>query len=292
MSKMKHGVLKPRRDLRDFKLKMPVGVVKTYPESFTLDPPKHIKDQGQVNSCVAHSLSYIIDHYNLVQTGTDVEFSAGFIYGYRPDGYMQEEGMYVRDGLKTIQNIGDVPKTDFPYNEEVPGIITKVNDAMPTLKDKAYPNRVSSYFSLANDDAIKEALVTYKSYVTVNVEWYSDNSLSFIVDGQNTYTQLEKGTQYEGNHEITIYGWNKYGFLVANSWGIDWAKGGLGILPFSYGYDEAWAITDNINVTINPTPSPSPVIVHPKTNEFLDIIYKIANFFINLFCDIRKKLKK
>jgi hypothetical protein len=93
---------------------------------------------------------------------------------------------------------------------------------------------------------------------------------------------------YEGNHEITIYGWNKNGFLFANSWGINWADSGTCTIPYTYGYDEAWATIDDINITVTPV---NPIVVVTPTNKgLMDIIYKIGNFFINNFCSLKNIL--
>lgn len=46
---------------------------------------------------------------------------------------------------------------------------------------------------------------------------------------------------------LIVYGWNKDGFLIQNSWGKDWANKGRAILPYTYEIDSAWAIATEDN---------------------------------------------
>jgi len=271
------GAFKPKVDVRDYKF-APSGAVQ-HAVSFKKDIPDYLKDQGSVCSCVPSALTYQVEKYNKKQTGNDKEFSIGFVYGYRPTDYNQTSGMYMRDALKTIQTIGNVPKTSFDYNEEVPTIIDKVNNSLEQLKPIAYPNRISTYFSLDNEDAIKTALESYDGYVSITIDWYSDNTFDVAVGSDGSvYSVIKKGVQDEGGHALTIYGWNEYGWLIVNTWGVNFGQNGYAVLPFDYGLNEAWGVTDDINITVD-----NGTVVVPATNIFLDMIFKFINFIINLF---------
>ena len=96
---MYYGCKKEQDDKRDYKIK--VAKTTQFPESFILDISS-VKDQGIVNSCVAHSLSTFLATIHLKDNKI---FSTGFIYGYRPLAYSQEEGMYPREAIKTLYNL-------------------------------------------------------------------------------------------------------------------------------------------------------------------------------------------
>lgn len=274
------GALRPKFNIKDYKFRP--AKVTPHAASFAKDISKtHVKDQGKINSCVPSSLTYTPERYTLKQNGIDEEFSIGLIYGYRPSDYNQTEGMYMRDALKTLQTIGNVPKSLFDYNEEVPYIIDRVNGQIDNLKPLAYPNRISTYFALEDDDAIKTYLETMDDFVHITVDWYDDCEYDGAVCSDGTVrTIINKGTVVSGAHALTIYGWNEFGWLVLNTWGTDFCQNGTAIIPYDYGLNEAWGTTDEINITVN---DDSPVIVKPKRNAFLDIIYNIVNFIVNLF---------
>ena len=48
-----------------------------------------------------------------------------------------------------------------------------------------------------------------------------------------------------GYHAMTIVGWTADNYwIVLNSWGDTWGKGGFGYIPFSYPIVEAWGVID------------------------------------------------
>lgn len=252
-------------DIRDYKVSS--FTTSEFPTAFMLDFPK-IKDQGAINSCVAHALSYVIEHFNKLQEHNDVQFSTGFIYGYRPDGYYQGYGMYIRDALKTIQKFGDVPLDDFPLNCEVPTAKNELDKKFEGLKGKAFPNRISTYFTLSTDDDIKSCLMN-ENYVVVSIPWFSDTKVL-----SNSVLSSSMKEDRPGYHCVVILGWNPLGWVIANSWGPDWGMQGGAILPYNWPIREKWGVTDNItSVTIEKLPS----------NKLLNIIYKILNAIINVF---------
>jgi hypothetical protein len=107
------GARPSRKDRRDYVI---AGADAPPPSSFSLTIPE-IKDQGQVGSCVAHSMSYISEHLMVGKPARFDKASVGWVYGYRPDGYYRGEGMYPRDALKTLRDCGSVRHVFFPYNK-------------------------------------------------------------------------------------------------------------------------------------------------------------------------------
>ena len=116
------GALLSLPDIRDYEL---VATAQCdFPEEFELTMPA-VKSQGSVGSCVAHALATVMEFYNKKQHHEDIDMSVGYIYGNRENSAHKGQGMKVRDALKAITAGGNVPHTDFPFNEEVPGIIEK-----------------------------------------------------------------------------------------------------------------------------------------------------------------------
>lgn len=254
------GALKSPFDARDYKL---VASAETYPDTFEL-PKVTVKNQGSVSSCVAHATSSVVEYHHKRQHNEKKSFSTEFIYGLRDPGYYVGKGMYIRNALNTLRKYGDVPTADLRGNNEYQKAMEIVNAKLDELKDKAYPHRVSSYFRVYDENAVKEALMKH-GYVVVSMNWHEDARL---VD--NVYTPFGRTS---GRHAVVIYGWNEKGWLVQNSWGSLWGNKGRFIIPFDFKFNEMWGITDNITEDI----------VRPKTGKIWDVLYKIWNAIVNFF---------
>ena len=168
------GAIESDPDIRDYRIaRATVKEAKpTFPEEFELDMPS-VKNQGSVGSCVAHSLSTVIEYYNKKQHNEDIEMSVGYIYGNRDPLGRQSKGMVTRRAIANVCAEGDVPNTLFPFNEEVPGIIEKVNAEKDNLEQFAEPFRFTSYFKVKNEDEIKTALMK-GCPVVFAIDWYKD----------------------------------------------------------------------------------------------------------------------
>ena len=215
-------------DLRDFRVSSSAENVQL-PANYMLEP-KRIKDQGNVNSCVAHSLS------SMLENKWKKDFSVGFIYGYRPEGYYQGEGMYPRDALKTLQKIGDVKEEDFPYNEEMQEIKHKVDNSFSLLEAQADDYKISAYARLESINEIKSWLYTKGIAVPVAIP-----TEKLELDENNIILIPKVYPNY--GHELLIIGWDECGFIVQNSWGDHWGESGLATLPYEYKIQEAWGVT-------------------------------------------------
>lgn len=230
---MNYGCKKEIEDKRDYKMKI-TGIAKasTYPDEYQIKMPR-IKNQGAVNSCVAHSLSTFLEE---CYKNENQYFSVGFIYGYRPEEYYQGEGMYPREALKTLQKVGDVKQNDFPYNKEIPEVKNLVDKNIERLEPIANNYKIDSYARIYTKDEIKKCLYN-DCPVPISIPVY--NNLSIDKDGIIKQAEGE----IEGYHMVILYGWNEKGYLLQNSWGTNWGNNGCAILPYDYEIDSAWAIS-------------------------------------------------
>lgn len=231
---MRYGCMKEIEDKRDYKLK--VAKISQLPTEHQIKMP-NVKNQGHVNSCVAHSLSTFMEEY-YKSVGTN--FSVGFIYGYRPEGYYQGEGMYPREALKTLQKIGTVKHSQFPYNMEIPKIKELVDNNISSLKKSANDFRVKSYARIYTEDEIKNCLIN-DTPVPISIPVYNN------LKRANNNVVLPPEGRLNGYHMVILYGWNEDGFLFQNSWGENWGNKGRAILPYDYPIDSAWAISTRSN---------------------------------------------
>ena len=255
------GALNSPYDARDYKLV--TSGTEEYPEAFKL-PIVTVKNQGSENSCVAHATSSVIEYHHKKQHNEKLVFSTEFIYGLRDVGYYLGEGMYIRDALSTLRRYGDVPLADLKGNHDWYTAANNVFGNFDTLTEKAYPHRISSYFRVYDEDAMKSALMNH-GYVIVSMDWHKGATLT---DGVYTLTD-----EVSGRHAVVIYGWNEKGWLAQNSWSGNWGNKGRFIIPFDFDFNEMWGITDNITDDI----------VMPKRGKIRNVFYKIFNALVNFF---------
>lgn len=231
-----YGAIFSGVDVRDYKM---VCTAATYdfPAEFELNTVR-VKDQADVGSCVAHALSSIIEYYNNVQRNDPTEMSVGYIYGNRTTSEHKAEGMVMRDALEVVRKFGDVPKEDFPYNEETPMAIRLYQKKADELYDVGYPNRISEYCRIDTVSAAKLALMNGVPLLMA-MEWYND----MVVEDGVLKTNY---SGYGGGHCMFIYGWDERGWKIQNSWGTSWGANGRFILPYQMGMAECWAVLDDI----------------------------------------------
>lgn len=269
------GALFSKKDVRDYKIDCASAPVE-FPAEFELEMPK-VKNQGSVGSCVAHSISTVIEYFNNLQQDNNEEMSVGYIYGNRTNTTHTKPGMYTRDAIAATCKYGDVPKVLFPYNEEVPDIIEKFQNQSDELFPKGQPNRFTSYYRLYNDDEIKTSLMQ-NGPVVFAMKWYKDIK---VVDGVITTSQKTDGD----GHCMVIYGWNEHGWKIQNSWGRFWGNDGRAILPYDIKIREAWGIIDTLTHT-------KTNVVKPYNSNIGSWFAKVLNLLINIGYELVDILKK
>ena len=259
------GAIFSPKDVRDYQAVYTAAAVE-FPKEFELKMVR-VKNQGFVGSCVAHSLSEVIEYFNNKQKNDNTEMSVGYIYGNRETSFHKGSGMVTRDALKAIMKYGDVPKKDFPHNIEVPYVINEYEKVKDNLFEKSYPYRISSYAKLNSDNDVKQALMK-NGPVVMAMDWYNDMKVK-----NGVLTTEKKGVA--GGHCMVIYGWNEQGWKVQNSWGEYWGNNGCCIIPYDIEIREKWAVIDNIIEDMD--------IVKPFSFNFGKIIAIILNWILNLF---------
>ena len=267
------GAIYSPKDVRDYKL-VATAAPTELPEEFQLDMVR-IKNQGSVGSCVAHSLSEVIEFFNKKQFNHNYVMSTNFIYGNRRTSEHTGHGMVIRDALKAVQKYGDIRATKFPGNTETPQVIDDFEANFDSLKDEAYKSRISTYVRLTGVDQIKSFLVNHGP-VVIGMNWYSD----YKVNPHGYLTSTYDESKIVGGHCMVIYGWTKLGWLIQNSWGDTWGTKGTCLYSFDKTsmIREAWGVTDEVFEDPDKTD-----INKPLDNKFGRVLSKILNWLLNLF---------
>lgn len=251
------GCVESTYDARDYVLDG-VALAIDLPEKFEV-AHSDIKNQGNIGSCVAHSVCEILEAAN----NNDEKYSTNWVYGYRPDGYYVGPGMMTRQACQTVIEKGFVPYDDFPGNNEMNGVMRTCNSRLSELLKIASERKAVAYNRLRTKQEIKEAIFTQG--IPVLIVCYLSNKIELDDNYILQYDENQSG----GCHCMVCYGWNEYGLLIQNSWGRVWGNKGTFVLPEEYPFAEAWAISCDSHTNISAKPK------HWKIREFIQSIIKL-----------------
>lgn len=265
---MNEGCKRSKRDIRDYKFK-PIKVSADYPETYKLSMPKPKTQVGP--TCVANALALIVEYYVAKQLNYTATMSTGYIYGNRRNTTYKGSGMALREAVKAVMADGTCTQNRFPYTLDVPDAIAKFEEKYEEVKGWAEPHHFNGYVIAKSKDEIKHAL-TLGYPVIFSILTYDDQGL----DGNYIWKSTRDPSLLHGAHCMVIYGWNKDGWMVQNSWGRNWGNKGCFILPYDFPIEEGYGIIDTYKEDVD----------KPFKSKIGDIFAKIVNFFWNLF---RKK---
>ena len=264
------GVAPAKIDIRDYKGKVrDVACSARLPEKYELATVP-VKDQGIVGSCVAHAISSLIEYFEQKESKKYTRLSTDYIYGNRRGSMWKSTGMRVRDAMKNVCEYGDVEYRVMSGNHEVPVAISEFENNVlryyPVPAKEKCPKR---YFRLQSANAIKLCLMSYGPVVFC-MDWRDDNAV------KNGVLKIGK-KKVSGSHCMLIYGWNKDGWLIQNSWGRTWGESGRAVLPYDVKF-EAWGVEDqkNKDATLK--------VVEPYKSQigktFAKVVNDVANFLL------------
>ena len=243
-----HGAIPSPEDKRDYQFTdLVAGVPSAETPSSYLNPivsDIQVVNQGTSETCVACSLSYLRWIVEKTQSNNDKPFSPTYIYGNRDSIQYQGEGMILREALQTLQKSGVCHYEDLPGFYNVKTSMQQYYANKETLDPKAHPYRISSYYAVRGNANIKDAvyrlggvMASFPAFTCL----YAPNS-----EGKINYNPNQNYIM-NGYHAVTIVGWTADNYwIVLNSWGDTWGKGGFGYIPFSYPMVEAWGVIDQI----------------------------------------------
>lgn len=276
------GAILSPKDVRDYRGVCAVSE-DAFPEEFELAMPK-VKSQGQVGSCVAHSLASTIEYFNSVQGDSTDEISPGFIYGNRAEKDYTGIGLVVSQALNRVTKCGSVSTTLFNDHVEVPEMQNIVKSRIMELLPEAFPNRITSYFRLYDDAAIKASLMQ-NGPVVFAMTWFED--IKLVRGVINT-----AGKRGNSAHAMVIYGWDKTGWKIQNSWGTSWGNGGRAILPYSVPRSETWGIIDTYSEATKNKKIDDLMLTLETLNKALDETDKNLNMLEQALEDSKSDLDK
>lgn len=228
------GWLPDLPDQRDIMYAAPLTTMLSLPTSIDLRsqcPP--VYDQGHLGSCTANALSGAYEFDLKKEQKPDFMPSRLFIY-YNERVLLNtvnsDSGAYIRDGIKTMNQQGVCPETDWAYD------ITKFAVKPPQkCYDEAKKCQIKSYQRLVNSlNQLKGCLADGFPFVfgfTVYESFMTDQMAKTGI-----MPMPQPGEKTEGGHAICAVGYDdsKNAFIIRNSWSANWGIKGYFYMPYAY----------------------------------------------------------
>jgi C1A family cysteine protease len=233
-------------DSRDYLYAVPRTVLSALPDSVDLSekcPP--VYDQGQIGSCTANAIAAAFE-FDLIRQGlADFLPSRLFIYynERRIEGHVAtDSGAQIRDGVKSVHRQGVCTESLWPYDDtpaDVEGVFAPTSRARqrpdPACYTAAAKNTVTTYHRAVRDlDQLRGCLADGFP-VVFGFSVYTSFESRQVAD-TGVMPMPRPGEDLLGGHAVLAVGYDDASqhFLVRNSWGKDWGKGGYFTMPYAY----------------------------------------------------------
>jgi len=230
-------------DQRDFSYAAPAAVLKKLPAKVDLRSkcPKTVYDQGRLGSCTANAIAGAMEFDQIKQGQKPATPSRLFIYYNERSmehNILTDSGAQIRDGIKSVANLGACPESLWPYDDTPP---TQEGMPCPTCKFAQKPP-ASCY-----TEAKKHQIVSYQrlTHALTLMKGCLASGYPFVF-GFTVYENFPFDTKTGdipmptggvlGGHAVLAVGFDDTTrqFIFRNSWGKSWGKGGYAFMPYGY----------------------------------------------------------
>ena len=205
-----------------------------------------VYDQGQIGSCTANAIAAAIEFDLLKQKAADFVPSRLFIYFNERNmehTVATDSGAQIRDGVKSVNQLGVCPEPEWPYiatpadpntNVWPPGA-KPAQQPTPNCYQDALKHQVVSYERVNPDLAqMKGCLAAGYPFVFGFTVYDAFESAAVAKTG---VLNLPASTeQVVGGHAVLAVGYDDAAqrFIVRNSWGAQWGQKGYFTIPYAY----------------------------------------------------------
>jgi len=227
----KYGWIRQRPDFRDYKFVPKLDG--PLPDKVDLSESPFmpaVYNQGVIGSCTANAIAAALDFERAKQGSVRINPSRLFIYAneriMEGTDLANDSGAQIRDGIKSVSDIGACPETLWPYHENSFNVKPpqECYDAAALDKAIAYhavePQDVMAV--LAGGSPVIVGITLYESF-----EWPSVREHGIVTMPQPSESML-------GGHAVLVVGYVSGHFIVRNSWGFGWGQEGHFFLPYDY----------------------------------------------------------
>jgi C1A family cysteine protease len=191
-----------------------------------------VEDQGNLGSCTGNAIVGAMECLENIGKQHFVDLSRLFVYYNERamEGTIrQDAGASIRDGVKSLANLGVCTEPLWPYN------ISKFR-YKPTIKcfHDGLTRKITSYSRINTLSDMKNCLASKFPFV-FGFSVY-DGFESDAVAKTGIVNLPAKGEKLLGGHAVLCVGYDDatQRFLVRNSWGSGWGQKGYFTIPYAY----------------------------------------------------------
>lgn len=214
-----------------------------------------INDQEKTGSCVGWAIADSCLRWHLVQKNSlpkGMLLSTRFVWMAskeidgikRPTSFIEYAPTRIKAGLDVIKDYGCVTEELLPFDKNAKA--KNLDEIEFYLSASEF--RIQNYINLIkqNEDKIlvwKKWLSNDRGPIVVRLE--IDKTWNSISDRNPYLENYLTATAVGGGHAVAIVGYDKYGFIVRNSWGQSWGHNGYAYASFDYAneaFTEAYGI--------------------------------------------------
>ena len=219
--------------------------------SNTLDYRKFllpVRNQGRQGTCYAQSVACMKEWQEFYNYGLNEYLSPQFFYNNRYNLYDKipdnDEGMFGRDVMKILKEIGICTENQYPY-----GLIQHKDDIPESCYLHAKKNIIQKYARINTIENLKKSLINNGPCL-----------IAFPVYNYTTQMWIQNNNEsFKGGHAMCVVGYLEDCFIIRNSWGLHWGDNGYCYYYFKdWGkHWELWTTLDK-NIIHDPEPHPDP----------------------------------
>jgi hypothetical protein len=198
-----------------------------------------VRDQGDSDTCVAFATACVKEYQERISCGLRNYFSPQFIYNHRQNTF--GTGMYLNNAGHILMSKGCCLEQDFPFNSR-----GMPNDA---VYKKALNYIASDMASVKTVDGLRTAIYNNGPCIA---------GFDIYNEGDDFWKDPDGKNNYYASHCVAVVGYDDADshFILRNSWGSDWGKGGYSYWPYSQ-FKAAWSVytfADGPSIAPNPMP--------------------------------------
>jgi len=222
----KTRVLNARKDTPDIRDRMyEPALIQLAPE---IDNRRglDVLDQDQEGACTGFGLAAVINLLNLRKRDLKFKASPRMLYemAKKHDEWPGEDyaGSSCRGAIRGWKNMGVCSQELWPYSVKNPGELTIAR--AKTARSCA----VGAYYRLRPEINDYHAAMNEVGAIFVSADihsgWFSPKAAK-----KTTLAIIKPSSTVDGGHAFAIIGYNSQGFIVQNSWGLEWGSRGFAV---------------------------------------------------------------
>lgn len=240
------GLLRSKPDYRDFLYAAPSHVLAELPDNIDLRPRQatpRVFDQGQLGSCTANAANAVVQYVEHKANDPDWDrLSRLYTYWYSREKIGttgEDSGAEIRDTFKVLAERGSPREVFWPYE------IDRFADKPPALDYRAGQHRLIEYRAIQDgSESSMQSCLAEGFPFTYGFAVY-DTFWDIGPDGTWAGTR----GSIDGYHAVCAWGFDfragafgfaNGGWIIRNSWGLDWGDDGYFYVPRSYMSVEAF----------------------------------------------------